>query len=319
MRAELLKDVSTIVVHANCADGTASALILRACYPEAKVIEVGYDASRDRLCAAPGMLFCDMTPPAARVQEFVEAGAIVLDHHKSAREIVQAFGERGVFGDELSEPGVSGAVLALLEVWDELSKPPESTSRCTMFASLAGIYDTWQRQEGSFEQSCIQAEFLLFLGMSACLELGLGRVLRMLDEWLPRHVWNRIKESATKAAKEACKVQMQHGTLAIVEGRTLINYVADLVTDADVVAGFSYGAVPGAIDEQILKVSLRSRGEVDVAKIAAFHGGGGHSGAAGFSLAVCEPYNDDPYCIAINHANPYTAIAAAVSRAMRRP
>ena len=32
------------------------------------------------------------------------------------------------------------------------------------------------------------------------------------------------------------------------------------------------------------KVSLRSRGEVDVEKIARHHGGGGHRNAAGFSL-----------------------------------
>ena len=33
------------------------------------------------------------------------------------------------------------------------------------------------------------------------------------------------------------------------------------------------------------KVSLRSRGEVDVEKIARHHGGGGHRNAAGFTLA----------------------------------
>ena len=32
------------------------------------------------------------------------------------------------------------------------------------------------------------------------------------------------------------------------------------------------------------KVSLRSRGEVDVEKIARHHGGGGHRNAAGFAL-----------------------------------
>ena len=33
------------------------------------------------------------------------------------------------------------------------------------------------------------------------------------------------------------------------------------------------------------KVSLRSRGEVDVEKIARHHGGGGHRNAAGFTMA----------------------------------
>jgi phosphoesterase RecJ-like protein len=33
------------------------------------------------------------------------------------------------------------------------------------------------------------------------------------------------------------------------------------------------------------KVSLRSRGELDIEKIARHHGGGGHRNAAGFTLA----------------------------------
>jgi len=42
--------------------------------------------------------------------------------------------------------------------------------------------------------------------------------------------------------------------------------------------------LPEGGDNHLHKVSLRSRGEVDVEKIARHHGGGGHRNAAGFTM-----------------------------------
>ena len=110
---EVLKAVKTIVAHEKCPDGIAAALILKDVLPEARVIFCQYSTpEHETLAAEPGMLFADFSPPKARVQEFVDKGAVVLDHHKTAKDIVAAFGDNGVFGDEIAEPGVSGAVLA---------------------------------------------------------------------------------------------------------------------------------------------------------------------------------------------------------------
>jgi bifunctional oligoribonuclease and PAP phosphatase NrnA len=50
------------------------------------------------------------------------------------------------------------------------------------------------------------------------------------------------------------------------------------------IAGVDAVALVRLRDDGTFKVSLRSRGEVDVEKIARHHGGGGHRNAAGFSL-----------------------------------
>ena len=120
MDISLLKGVNKICVHDNCPDGTASAIILKEALdlgPE-QIVFVQHDALEYKeMKAEPGLLFCDCAPPPDRVQEFVDVGTIVLDHHKYSRGIVAAFGERGVFADKEKEPTVSGAGLAYREVW----------------------------------------------------------------------------------------------------------------------------------------------------------------------------------------------------------
>ena len=51
------------------------------------------------------------------------------------------------------------------------------------------------------------------------------------------------------------------------------------------IAGVEVVALLRELEDGSFKVSLRSRGEVDVEKVARHHGGGGHRNAAGFALA----------------------------------
>jgi phosphoesterase RecJ-like protein len=57
-----------------------------------------------------------------------------------------------------------------------------------------------------------------------------------------------------------------------------------LIDHARAIAGVDAVALVRRRDDGTHKVSLRSRGEVDVEKIARHHGGGGHRNAAGYSL-----------------------------------
>lgn len=136
---EKLKAVKTIIVHDNCSDGLMSAILLKDAYsqiglePELKFVQYGTEAYK-KLEPGPNMMFCDFSPNIKTVkqpdgsfvideadrpllQRWVDAGTLILDHHKGAKDVVAAFGENGVFGDEVTMPGVSGAWLAFREVW----------------------------------------------------------------------------------------------------------------------------------------------------------------------------------------------------------
>jgi len=117
MKLEILKGVNRIIVHGNCPDGMASAILLYDALKIEPEFHIHGLYNFQNLKITPNTLFCDICPPEHLVDKFVDAGGIVLDHHKAAESFVKKFGERGVFADEKDEPGVSGATLAYLEVW----------------------------------------------------------------------------------------------------------------------------------------------------------------------------------------------------------
>ena len=79
--------------------------------------------------------------------------------------MVAQFGENGIFADEVTEKGVSGAVLAYREVycamWHGILTSGKSEG-LKDFANLAGIYDTWVRDSPRWEEACDQVEALRF-------------------------------------------------------------------------------------------------------------------------------------------------------------
>lgn len=283
-----LSTIQTIVTHDSCADGLASALILRAAIPRAEVLFVQH-GTRDlaELRATPGLLFCDITPPAARVREFVDAGAVVLDHHATARDVVAAFGEHGVFADEKTEPGVSGALLAYREVWAANRVAAPSLED---FARLAGIRDTWQRSDPRWGEACAQQAALLFWPRAT---------------WLaaPSYDWESLAaigptliakrdESVAWAIKRAAQFEVGGRRGVIFEGLSLTSDAAEaLHGDVDLVVGFGFDVEDGR--EKVI-YSLRSHTDFDCAAFAKARGGGGHRQAAGFSVALWE-HDVQPY------------------------
>lgn len=316
----VLRDVRTIISHGvGCPDGLASAIILRDILTEAKVVFMNYNTPEHRECPAePGQLFVDFSPPRERAKEFVDAGAIVLDHHKYAKDIVDMFGDRGVFADEEKEPGVSGAVLAYREVWRPLANLRDPKNR-TMddflragipqdsairhFAKLAGIRDTWQKNHPSWRNACAQAEVLKFYPP----DIWLSRP-SFDPEWIDEkmQLGEILLQKKDEFVKAILKKAVRHVTsrnirLLIVPTKDTSD-IAEAMTDADVLVGFGYNAEPSEDgDYKIsLELSLRSRGGYDVGAFCKKHGGGGHKAAAGCKLEV----GDDS-------VDPYTEIIAA--------
>jgi hypothetical protein len=302
-----LKAVKTIIVHENCADGMASAMFLHDALPEAKIIflQYGPDSYRN-LKPSHNMLFCDITPHPETYQQFVEADALVLDHHKGAQKIVEAFGKNGVFGDEVLEPGVCGTTLAFREVWSVLRDPNPDPSMEMKLASniahLSGVRDTWQTQDLQWAEACVLAEALRFYPAETWL---IGRPFSplKLDWWDARLATGRIliernNRAVKKAVGGAHRFTTSRGTKVVLfSGVKLSSDAAELVDkDADLVVGFDYVGIENG--EAVLVFSTRSHTSFNCMNFCKANGGGGHTKAAGFSVKF-DP-NDgaqDPYSV----------------------
>ena len=301
---EVLKSVKHIVTHEDCPDGLGSALILKDVLPKATLDFIRYNSPEHlNLPVREGTLFCDIIPHQTQAQAFREVGAVVLDHHKHAKDVVLSFGERGIFADEVKDPGVSGAVLAYREVWSQIVSEWDMDSngdRIQGFAELVGIRDTFYKKTPE-------------LWRAAC---GLSEVLRFYprEMWFsnPRSFWIlwdkhvALGEVLLLKNEERCHRTLKTAFRGVVAGRRVVIFQgthtsdeADLLgAEADVVLGFKYlvedqAEILGWSERATmakgpkLSISCRSStGSVDVGAMAKSFGGGGHTKAAGFSLRI---------------------------------
>lgn len=294
-----LNDIKLLATHAGCPDGVASAILVK----DALGIPVKFFTHNSKELAAfkpePGILFCDFSPPAERAQEFVDAGAYVLDHHRTAKPVVELFGDRGVFADEQAEPGVCGAVLAYRHVWLPLmDKKPATCSASSVrfaenFARLAGIRDTYQRHSPDWDEACAQAEVLRFFPFSHWEKLidGGGRaddsVFSNTAAWglnlsLGPVLIQRHKNAVQRALEGAERITQGSHKFCVFQGGGLTTDAMEAVPeDVEAVIGFDY-------DSEKLRLSMRSRtnSSFDCAALAKQNNGGGHTHAAGCHVPI---------------------------------
>lgn len=294
-------EIQHIVSHCNsptkgCPDGIASALILKDAFPEASLEFVCYNSVKHReMKVRPGMIFVDMTPHRDLVQQFVKAGAYVLDHHKHAKDIVDAFGKRGMFADENEQPGVSGALLAF-QVWErsktytDLRKDTLWKLELSKMAYLAGIRDTWQKRSEDWAEACAQAETLLFFEdqlfdqeppWPTRQQMLIGHKLMSERRWEA----NELAASFSIRIHKAGDTFFKFGFFNDLDTSDVGEAARTQGLDIDFICGFGYRT---DCERGPLKLifSLRSvRDGFDVGAIAKANGGGGHTAAAGFTIA----------------------------------
>lgn len=317
MNRDKLKSVKKIVVHDACPDGIASALILKDALPDAEVVWQQYSTPAHRAFEPePGVLFADFSPFVDRdksgkmtnlyqAQAWVGAGAIVLDHHKGTQDLVEMFGDNGAFGDEKLNPGMSGAVLAFDHVWTPLRgghvMRPEYES-VKAFAETAGVRDTWQKNDPRWRESCAQAAALMFWPREILLKEGLLNIASRLQ--IGETLLRRDEEADKRTLAGAHRFEVSAERLRVVcfemgeNSRPVSDISERLGAEADLVIGWHYEVQDGS---PVLRLSSRSRGVFDCAKLAKAHGGNGHTNAAGFRLS--------------GHAittNPYTTVELLV-------
>ncbi len=324
---EQLQKVKTIIVHDNCADGLASAIILHQVLSEAKLRFLDY-GQNDYLTlqAEQGMLFCDICPPfnagSTKWKEFLAAGALVLDHHKGAEAVINEFAKvgQGVFADEILQPGVSGAQLAFNNVWCPMFAGQERDNyyQIQSLAKLVGIRDTWQRNDPKFDEASALSSALLFYERADLLSGEYffdyhskyeERSTKELNR-IGRVLLNQRRNKASKLINEGYQIRDEsHGlTILIVESEQekLTSDVADLWKyQVDIVVGFKYITENNKCK---LNLSFRSTGEYNVMELAKRLGGGGHYFASGACFEVTD------YCNFEVDNNPFEFIFTIISK-----
>lgn len=270
-------------------------------------------------------LFCDIAPHVEAAEHARLAGAIVLDHHKSAEELVRSFGELGVFADEKLEPGVSGAVLAFREVWvparnyaakNSTEWTFQAETNTKDFAECVGARDTWQTKDPRFQRGQWISKMLMSKPASYWFDYQMGHDGSRHPPYLTDsevEIGCALFEAHEEAVRQAVDQCVEYsfatnvmdsmpphycGVRLLVfqeqaSGFRLTSDVAEAIRqergkathDATVVAGFSY-VVDKSGGEPRLLYSLRGLNGFDVAAFAKANGGGGHTAAAGFSIAL---------------------------------
>ena len=288
-----LSNVRIAVVHTPCMDGLASAMVIQEALPQVdEVVFCSYGQQQLELKAEPGMLFCDFTPARERMAEFVAAGAIVLDHHVHARDIVEAFGERGRFSDD---PGVSGAVLAFLHLWNGEAFDPQRSQRTWDFARLVGIRDTWQKGSPDWERALELHAVLEAFPREVWLEDGAIHVaMKGLDQGLGKSLIERKAATIARIVEQGLVKQhtRTHAgdrlwALSCAPGELASDLAeAARAVGVDVLVNVQLQVEQGR--PQFL-VNLRSDKEgLDVGALAKRFGGGGHRAAAGFQYKAAD-------------------------------
>jgi oligoribonuclease NrnB/cAMP/cGMP phosphodiesterase (DHH superfamily) len=281
---EIKDKITTIVSHKNCPDGKASAIVLKKVFPEANFVFLTPSSKEHlELQPTPGMLFCDFCPHPDTYQQFIDTGAYVLDHHKHAKDIIAAFGERGVFADEEKEPGVSGAVLAFREIY--CPKFGYNNTELYRLVTLVGIRDCYVKSSPLFEEACKQSAMLHFYNEEYILNHEITEADYILGDYIFANSLKKAKETADKKLIITNRIAVMAGT----DTTDVADFVFDN-NDVDILAGFR-----PVIEDRELKVvvSMRSRGAADVGAIAKANGGGGHTRAAGFSFPLTgNPFDD---------------------------
>jgi len=308
-----IKKVKRIVVHTD-ADGVVSAMILKDVLPDASVEYVQYDTKAHvEMTAEPGMIFCDFSPHEPRADEFLEVGAIVLDHHDTKRKVVQRFIDRGlgVFGDMEKQPGACGAWLAYMHVWQP-SFPGTVRSAKTReavedVAKLAAIRDTWQTKDPRWIEACEQAAAINFWDWDTLVASPPEQWAEMLGTVGKQAYDNHMRKVRTAVGGAYRYITPKGIRMVVFQGYFAASDAAEMIgEDADVICGFSLFFDDG---EPFMLCGLRSHTDFHVGKFAktAAEGGGGHRESAGFRRSIF--LSDNPYSLFRNMLVDYEASA----------
>lgn len=309
-----LRGTSQVMYHQSCPDGTVSAMIvydaLRLLLGDDGVQKVDFKSVQyntnffeNVLQPRHGHLFVDITPPRSRWEDWRPFNPIVLDHHESVKDLVEALG--GVYATNEAH---SGARLAfehvLVPVVEHLRKEVTAGSGVTLaecdaaierwdeVSRIAMVRDTWKDDHEDFERASIQAYGLMTLGSKEMLS-------QMRENRLDMGLVMKLGEVDYGKAKFMAQGSRRYDLECPALGRTLAahvynctdkKYISDgchhLLRDGGADIAISYFYKTDESGTQAI-VSLRTNDPI-ASTIAKRMGGGGHDRAAGFGIRNAE-------------------------------
>lgn len=259
--------MTTILYHANCADGIFAAYYAHLAIPDADLVPISYQTKLPDF-TGQDVVCVDYCPPREHLESAKYKSLLIIDHHKSSRQNLEGFAPSYPF-TYIYDVNKCGAMLTWRYFNPNLFRPwilPYIQDR-----------DLWKWELPSSKEvdACIQSypftmancETLIKLGYFECVRQG-GPILRYQDKLIQ------------KAVSQASEVTFEGKRVPIVNSTVLQSEIGgELAKDK-----------PFAIiwwnkdKEKRFCYSLRSdKNGLDVSEICQRHGGGGHKHAGSFS------------------------------------
>jgi oligoribonuclease NrnB/cAMP/cGMP phosphodiesterase (DHH superfamily) len=270
--------------HADCPDGFGAAWAVWRAWGEQGAFQPHHHDDPLDAAAAPGglLVFVDMAPQAEALERLAQdAGRlVVLDHHVSSME---SYASRKGLLEEMRRGGHhvefdlehSGAVLAwryfhggapvpaLLQYVEDLDlwshRLPHSAEVNAAISSYPRRFEDWER-------------------------LSQAPVEQLAGEGTP--ILRALRVETERTLSFAHPVSLDGKPIEAVNARQQRNSIGHELAER-AAFGIPWGLVYRLSGDRV-DVSLYSVGDLDVARIAARFGGGGHRNAAGFSVGLRE-------------------------------
>jgi hypothetical protein len=281
--SENIEKTKRLYFHSYCPDGIMGRNLLLKYVPFENMDNADFlypVTAYKKISVTENSLFVDTCPPADQLEDFLKAGAKILDHHVSRladlAPYIEKYPNQILFG--LNSKGESGAVLAY-EVALQFSW---ISSDDTSAAELAGIADCFLSDDPRFEESRSQSLYLNLLGNSYY------GIPTPHDRQLASIMF-KTDQLRTLNRKKNCILKTINGfNVAFYNGDSSISDLAEMLRldGMDLIVGWELRNITLDGKTEIgLSVSLRSNDKISAGYIAStFKGGGGHDRAAGFRL-----------------------------------
>lgn len=284
----MMGECDVIIYHGGCIDGWCAAWVGAKRYPHAELRAVMHGTPPPTDLGGRHVLMLDFCYPRPDMVALCRAaaGVRVLDHHVTAREALEGLAEQmaaeGRHVDITFDMHRSGCGLT----WDKLFGLESGDHGCASDAPWLVRYaqdrDLWRwalphsREVNAYIATLPYGSREHTVTWDAVAALSLSVVI----DW---------GQCALEAQRCYVKAAVSNALPRVVAGQEVpsvnaiqhnISEVLELLMDLNPGAPFVHGWWQRG--DGMIANSLRSRGEVDVSKIAQLFGGGGHKNAAGY-------------------------------------